>query len=83
MLIMSANKTLGFLCQNVNITSEKEQDNKPLIRSSLEYVWSAWDSYNKSEINQLETAQRRAVMFVAKSQHMNCRSLEVVNIDFA
>ena len=56
MLIMSANKTLGFLCQNVNITSEKEQDNKPLIRSSLEYVWSAWDSYNKSEINQLETA---------------------------
>jgi hypothetical protein len=39
-----------------------------LVRSSLEYACSSWDSYNKGEIDQLERAQRRAARFLSNRQ---------------
>jgi hypothetical protein len=42
-----ANKTLGFLRRNINIslTTVKEQAYKSLVRPSLEYACSVWDPY--------------------------------------
>jgi hypothetical protein len=50
-----ANKTFGFLHHNVNISSTfiKEQAYKSLISPSHEYLCSAWDNYNESELDEL------------------------------
>ena len=44
-----ANKTLGFLHRNINISSTtvKERAYKSLVRFSLEYACSVWDPYTK------------------------------------
>ena len=51
-----ANKTLGFLRRNINISSTtvKEQAYKSLVRPSLEYACSVWDPYTKENKIQLE-----------------------------
>jgi hypothetical protein len=83
-----ANKTLGFLRRNINISSTtvKEQAYKSLVRPSLEYACSVWDPYTKENITQLEQVQRGAVMYFTKRyrntssvsnmlEHLNWRSL--------
>ena len=56
---MKANKTLGCLCRNLNISSNsvKEQAYESLV--SFEYACSAWEPYNKGKIDQLEIVQFR------------------------
>jgi hypothetical protein len=53
-----ANKTLGFLRRNINISSNKvkEQTYKSLVRPSLEYAHSVWDPYtNQRRHNPIRT----------------------------
>ena len=63
-------KTLGFLRRNVNIvsTSVKEQAYKSLVKPSLEYACSVWDSHLKTDINKIEMVQRRATKYVTNRQ---------------
>ena len=65
-----ANKTLGFLRHNLNIssTSVKEQAYKSLVRTSLEYACSVWDPHLKADINKIEMVQRRAARYVTNRQ---------------
>jgi len=84
-----ANKTLGFLRRNLNIgsISVKEQAYKSLVRPSLEYACSVWDTHLKSDINKTEMVQRSAARYVTNRQrntssvgdilqHLKWRSLE-------
>jgi hypothetical protein len=66
-----ANKTLGFLRRNINISSTKvkEQTYKSLVRPSLEYACSVWDPYTKEDITQLEQVQSRAARYVTNRYH--------------
>ena len=60
---------------------------KSVVRPSLEYACSVWDTYNKGEFDQIEIMQRRAAMSITYRQrntssfghmlqHLNCCSLE-------
>ena len=66
-----ANKTLGFLRRNINISSitVKEQAYKSLVRPSPEYACSVWDPYTNENIAKLEQVQRRAAMYVTNRYH--------------
>jgi hypothetical protein len=66
-----ANKILGFLRRNINISSTtvKEQVYKSLVRPSLEYACSVWDPYTKENIIQLEQVQRRAARYATNHYH--------------
>jgi protein tyrosine phosphatase (PTP) superfamily phosphohydrolase (DUF442 family) len=66
-----ANKTLGFLRRNINISSTtvKEQAYKSLVRPSLEYACSVWDPYTKENITQLEQVQCRDARYVTNRYH--------------
>jgi hypothetical protein len=67
-----ANKTLGFLCRNINISSTtvKEQAYKSLVRPSFEYACSVWDPYTTEEnTTRLEQVQRRAARYVTNRYH--------------
>ena len=61
-----ANRTLGFLKRNLNISSSsiKEQAYKSLVRPSLEYACCVWDPYLTEDILNLEKVQRRAARYV-------------------
>ena len=61
-----ANKTLGFLRRNINISSTKVKEHayKSLIRPSLECACSVWDPYTKENITQLEQVQHRDARYV-------------------
>ena len=64
-------------------TSVKVQAYTCLVRSSLEYACSYWDSYNKGEIDQLERAQRRTARFLSNRQrYTSCVGdmLQLLNI---
>ena len=66
-----ANKTLGFLRRNINISSTtvKEQAYKSLVRPSLEFASSVWEPYTKENIIQLEQVQHRAARYVTNCYH--------------
>ena len=61
-----ANKTLGFLRRNINIsfTTVKEQVYKSLVRPSLEYTCYVWNPYTEENIIQFEQVQCRAARYV-------------------
>ena len=66
-----ANKTLGFLRRNINISSTtvKEQVYKSLVRPSLEYACSVWNPYTKENITQLEQVQCKTARYVTNRSH--------------
>ena len=68
-----ANKTLGFLFRNINISSttvkEQTQEYKSLVRPSLEYACSVWHPYIKENIT-----QHRATWYVTDSFHNTSRT---------
>ena len=70
-----ANKTLGFLRRNINISSTTvtEQAYKSLVRPSLEYACSVWDPYTNENINQLAQVQRMVGRYVTKHCHNTSR----------
>jgi hypothetical protein len=71
-----ANNTLGFLKRNLNISSVsmKEQAYKSLVRPSLEYACSVWDSYLQQDIDAIERVQRRTARF-ATNKYRNTSSV--------
>ena len=62
-----ANQTLGFLRRNLKIGNKKMKENsyKALVRPVLEYASPVWDPYTASNIQKLETIQRRAARWVS------------------
>ena len=72
-----ANKTLGFLRRNTNIstTKVKEHAYKSLVRPSLEYACSVWDPYTKEDITQLEQVQHRAARYFNTNRYHNTSSV--------
>jgi hypothetical protein len=64
-----ANKTLGFVRQNLHSCSAqvKAASYTTMVRPILEYASSAWDPYLQRNINMLETVQRRAARFACNS----------------
>jgi len=60
-----ANSKLGFIKRNININNRtvKDQAYKSLVRPILEYSQSVWDPYTATDIQQLESVQRRATRF--------------------
>ena len=65
-----ANRTLGFVRRNLGKCSEdtKKSAYTTLIRPQLEYASSVWDPHYKTEIDELEKVQRRAIRFI-KNNH--------------
>ena len=85
-----ANQTLGFLKRNLKIKSSdvKSQAYKALVRPKLEYASAVWDPHTRTQINRIETVQRRATRYVTNRyhntssvtdmlQHLNWPSLEI------
>ena len=84
-----ANKTIGFLKRNLNIsaTSVKENAYKALVRPLVEYASPVWDPYHQNEIDRLEMVQRCGARYVTNRhgnrssvndmlQHLDWTSLE-------
>jgi len=57
-----ANRVLGFIRRNLNMCPLEIKCSAyyALVRSNLEYASSAWDPYQKQDIDRLESVQRRA-----------------------
>ena len=72
-----ANRTIGFLKRNLNIsaTSVKENAYKALVRPLVEYASPVWDPYHQNEIDRLEMVQRRAARYVT-NRHGNHSSVK-------
>ena len=66
-----ANKTIGFLKRNINISNKgiKEKGYKSLVRPTVEYASAAWNPHQKGDIQKLEMIQRRAARFVQNRYH--------------
>ena len=72
--IMKANRSLGFLRQNLSSCPEgvKEAAYKALVRPHVEYASSVWDPHLKKHFKQIEEVQRGAARFVK-----NCYTREL------
>ena len=62
-----ATQTLGFLRRNLALTPRETKDMtyKTLVRPKLEYASPVWKPYSKSQVYQLEKAQRTATHWTA------------------
>ena len=60
-----ANSKLGLIKRSININNRtvKDQAYKSLFRPIIEYSQSVWDPYTATDIQQLESVQRRAARF--------------------
>ena len=72
--IMEANRSLGFLRQNLSSCPEgvKETAYKALVRPHVEYASSVWDPHLKKHFKQIAEVQRGAARFVK-----NCYTREL------
>ena len=66
-----ANKTIGFLKRNINISNKsiKEKAYLSLVRPTLEYASTVWDPYQQNDKHRLEMVQRRAARYVTNRYH--------------
>ena len=66
-----ANQSLGFLKRNLKIKSShvKSHAYKALVRPKLEYASAVRDPHTRTQINQIEKAQRRATRYVTNRYH--------------
>ena len=60
-----ANRTIGFLRRNIHACPKvvKAAAYITLVRPSIEYASTVWDPFNKNQISQLNSVQRRAARF--------------------
>ena len=67
--VNKANKTLGFVRQNLSdcSTSVKTAAYTTMVRPRLEYSSTVWDPHHNKEIHSLEQVQRRAARFVHRN----------------
>ena len=56
-----ANRTIDFLVRNIHACPKevKAVAYTPLVRPSIEYASAVWDPFNKNQISQLDSVQRR------------------------
>ena len=61
-----ANKTLGFIKRNIHGCTQKvkQQTFTTMVRPTLEYAFTCWDSHSKDLIEDIEQVQKRAARFV-------------------
>ena len=61
-----ANRTIGLLPRNIHACPKvvKAAAYTTLVRPSIEYASTVWDPFNKNQISQLNSAQRRAARLV-------------------
>ena len=66
-----ANKTIGFLKRNLNISNGKIKEKAyiSLVRSTVEYASPVWDPYLQKDKYKIEMMQRRAARFVTNRYH--------------
>ena len=74
-----ANQTLGFLRRNIKVHSERLKSTayKTLVRPQLEYSSTVWSPYTGTQIDQLESVQRRAARW---TKHDFCRTSSVTDM---
>ena len=65
-IVTKGNQSLGFLRRNLRINSPelKSIAYKSLVRPTVEYASTVWDSYTKHNRDRLEMVQRRAARYV-------------------
>jgi len=75
-----ANSTIGFLKRNINISNKtiKEKAYKSLVRPSLEYACSVWDSHLLTDICKLEMVKRRTARYVLNRYHNRSSVSDVI-----
>ena len=78
-----ASRTLGFLRQNLKISSIELREKVYLVfvRPLLEYASSVWDPYTKRNIDKIEAIQRRAARFVLNCYHNTSSVSAVLELD--
>ncbi|KAK3106955.1 hypothetical protein FSP39_003887 [Pinctada imbricata] len=76
-----ANRTIGFLRRNLNIssTSVKENAYKTLVRPIVEYASSAWDPFTHKDKHRLGKVQRRAARYVKNNQRNISSVSNIIN----
>ena len=72
-----ANRTLGFLKRNLNISAKSVKENayRSLVRPLVEYASPVWDPYNQNNIQKIEMVQRRGARYV-NNQHSSLTSVD-------
>ena len=72
-----ANRTLGFLKRNLNISAKSVKENayRSLVRPLVEYASPVWDPYNQNNIQKLEMVQRRGARYV-NNKHSSLTSVD-------
>ena len=77
-----ANSALGFLRQNLKISSPslKEKAYKAFVRPILEYAAAVWDPYEQQHKDQIEKVQRRAARFVLNRFHNTSSVTGMLNL---
>ena len=89
-----ANQTLGFLRRNIKVKSESLRASayKTLVRPQLEYGSEVWAPYTQSQIDHIESVQRRSARWIKHDygqtssvtnmlQSLNLRRLDLRRID--
>ena len=63
-----ANHTLGFIKRNIRVQNKdlKSTAYKTLVRQQLEYTAAVWSQQTATDINKLESVQRRAARSVTQ-----------------
>jgi len=66
-----ANKTIGFLKRNLNISNGKIKEKAyiSLVRPTVEYASPVWDPYLQKDKYKIEMVQRRAARFDTNRYH--------------
>ena len=66
--IKRANQTLGFVKRNIRVHNKdlKSTAYKTLVRPQLEYASTVWSPHTASDINKVESVQRRAARWVTR-----------------
>ena len=72
-----ANRMLGFLKRNLNISAKSVKENacRSLVRPLVEYASPVWDPYNQNNIQKIEMVQRRGARYV-NNKHSSLTSVD-------
>ena len=79
-----ANKRIGFIKCRIDYGSPREVKlicYTALVRPIVEYASIIWNNFNRSQVQQLESIQRRITKFIVGNNNMSyCERLQTCNI---